>query len=127
MEYMGIEPQMVYFKSCFFQANLEEIEESFREKTLFIENKKLGRKEDIFQISVLFGYTDVLYNLLQKAKKMVTWCGVFLRWEQGGEMEIPVERRRKARGTARKCFNPCPSLQFLSEAKQDNTHYVVCW
>lgn len=73
MEYMGIEPQMVYFKSSFFQAHLEEIEESFREKTLFIENKKLGRKEGIFQISILFGYTDVLYDLLQKAKKMVTW------------------------------------------------------
>lgn len=75
-------------------------------------------------------YRKLLYYLLQKAKKRVTWCGILWLRGQGKEMEIPVipmEKWRKARGTAKRCFNPCLKLKFLSEAKQDNIHWVACW
>lgn len=61
-EYFQIEPQMFCFKNCcffFFQADLEEGEESFREITLIAESQKLGKKEDIVHLSLLFRFLEV--------------------------------------------------------------------
>lgn len=122
-----LNPKWFILRDVSFRQTLRRERNLLERKYYLQKTRNWGGKEDVVQLSLLFGYTEVLYDLLQKAKKTVTRCGILLQWEQGGEMEIPVEKRRKARGTARKCFNPCPNLQFLSEAKQDNTHYIVCW
>lgn len=132
-EYFQIEPQMFCLRSCCFQADLGEGEESFREITLFAESWKLEENEDIVQLS-LFRYSEVQRSLIfcfccRKQKEMMTWCGIFLPWGQGREITvIPAGTKgKKKRGTTKRCFNLRLTLKFLSEAEQDNAPCIACW
>lgn len=44
-------------------------------------------------------YREVSYDLLQRAKKMVTWGGILRLWGQGREVEIPVIPIEKKKGS----------------------------
>lgn len=62
-----VEPQMFCLKSCFFQADLVEEEESFREITLFTGSWELGRYCPAVPVVQVFRGTEKSY-ILQKAK-----------------------------------------------------------